>query len=52
MGYADESVLMEIQERVKKEIDAALEFAEESPLPEGSETLEGVYAEALEEVHV
>lgn len=52
MGYADESVLMDIQERVKKEIDTAVEFAEESPLPEGPETLEGVYAETLEEVHV
>jgi len=43
---------MEIQERVKKEIDIAVEFAEESPLPEGCETLEGVYAETPEEVHV
>lgn len=52
MGYADDSMLKEIQERVKKEIDAAVEFAEQSPLPEGAETLEGVYAEACEEVHV
>ena len=52
LGYADDSAFGVIQERVKKEIDAAVEFAEQSPLPEGTETLEGVYAEALEEVHI
>jgi pyruvate dehydrogenase E1 component alpha subunit len=30
---------------VKKEVDAGLEFAEQSPLPEGPEVLEGVFAE-------
>ena len=32
--------------RAKKEVEAGLEFAEQSPLPEGPEVLEGVYAES------
>ena len=31
--------------RVKKEVEAGVEFAEQSPLPEGPEVLEGVFAE-------
>lgn len=44
IGWADESYFREVEERVKKEIQAAVEFAEHSPLPEGPEVLEGVYA--------
>lgn len=44
MKYADESDFNEIHMRVEKDIEAALEFAEHSPLPEGSEALEGVFA--------
>jgi pyruvate dehydrogenase E1 component alpha subunit len=44
LGYADEYVFGEIEERVNKEIDSAVEFAEQSPLPEGPEVLEGIFA--------
>jgi TPP-dependent pyruvate/acetoin dehydrogenase alpha subunit len=44
LGYADEAAFQEVGERVTKEVEAALEFAERSPLPEGPETLEGVFA--------
>jgi len=45
LGYADDAVLRELEERVKKEIEAAVEFGEQSPLPQGPEVLEGVFAE-------
>lgn len=45
LGYADEVAFREVEERVKKEVEAGVEFAERSPLPEGKETLEGVFAE-------
>ena len=44
LGYADEAAFTEVGERVKKAVEAGLEFAEGSPLPEGPETLEGVFA--------
>jgi pyruvate dehydrogenase E1 component alpha subunit len=44
IGYADEAVFGEIGERVNKEVEAGVEFAEQSPLPEGPEVLEGVFA--------
>ena len=44
LGYADEAVFHEVEERVKKEVEAGVEFAERSPLPEGREVLEGVFA--------
>lgn len=44
LGYADDTYFREVQERVKKEVEAAVEFAEQSPLPEGPEVLEGVFA--------
>jgi pyruvate dehydrogenase E1 component alpha subunit len=44
-GYGDEASFHEVGERVKKEVEAGLEFAEQSPLPEGREVLEGVFAE-------
>ena len=43
-GYGEESYFQEIVERVKKEVEAGVEFAEQSPLPEGPEVLEGVFA--------
>ncbi len=48
LGYADEASFHEVGERAKKEIEAGLEFAEQSPLPEGREVLEGVFASAHE----
>ena len=45
LGYGNDAVFHEIGERVKKEVDAGVEFAEQSPLPEGPEVLEGVFAE-------
>ena len=36
--------LMSIDERAKREVEEAEEFAEKSPLPEGRDALEGVYA--------
>ncbi len=50
LGYADESDFLDIHMRVEKEIEAALEFAEQSPLPEGPEALEGVFADNRVEV--
>ena len=50
LGYADETDFLEVKKRVDKEIDAAVEFAEQSPLPEGPETLEGIYADNQVEV--
>lgn len=44
LGYADESYFHDVGERVRKEVDAGTEFAEQSPLPEGPETLTGVFA--------
>lgn len=44
LGYRDERYFQEVSELVKKEVEAGVEFAEESPLPEGPEVLEGVFA--------
>ena len=44
LGYGDEAMFREVEERAKKEVEAGVEFAEQSPLPEGPETLEGVFA--------
>jgi pyruvate dehydrogenase E1 component alpha subunit len=44
LEYAGEAVFKEMRERATKEVEAGVEFAERSPLPEGSETLEGVFA--------
>lgn len=52
LEYADESVFAMVQEQVNKEIEAAVAFAEQSPFPEGEETLEGVYAHQDVEVPV
>lgn len=45
LGHADAAAFREVEERIKKEIDAAVEFAEQSPMPEGPEALEGVFAD-------
>ncbi len=42
-----EEELVNIDGRIKKEIEEAEEFAEKSPLPEGKEALEGVYASPI-----
>lgn len=44
LGYADEATFREVGERVTKEVEAGVDFAERSPLPEGRETLDGVFA--------
>lgn len=44
LGYGDEGYFSEIGERTKKEVEAGLEFADHSPLPEGREVLDGVFA--------
>jgi len=44
LGYADEHDFHEIHMRIEKEIESAVEFAEQSPLPEGPEALEDVFA--------
>ncbi len=46
LSYGDEPYFQEVTERVKGEVEAGLEFAEQSPLPEGPEVLEGVFAES------
>ncbi|MGQ0812688.1 MAG: thiamine pyrophosphate-dependent dehydrogenase E1 component subunit alpha [Nitrospiraceae bacterium] len=43
-GYGDEVTFHDVGARVKKEVEAGVEFAEQSPLPEGKEVLEGVFA--------
>lgn len=45
LGYGDDAFSQEVTERVKSEVEAGVEFAEQSPLPEGPEVLEGVFAE-------
>ena len=45
LGYANETHFRDVEERAKKAVEAGLEFAEHSPLPEGPEVLEGVFAE-------
>jgi TPP-dependent pyruvate/acetoin dehydrogenase alpha subunit len=45
LSYTDDSALREIDERVKKEIEAAVEFGEQSPFPEGPEVLKDVFAD-------
>jgi pyruvate dehydrogenase E1 component alpha subunit len=44
LGYGDDAHFHEVAERVKKDIEAGVEFAEQSPLPNGPEALEGVFA--------
>jgi pyruvate dehydrogenase E1 component alpha subunit len=44
-GYGDDAYFQDIAERAKKEVEAGVEFAEQSPLPEGPEVLEGVFAD-------
>jgi pyruvate dehydrogenase E1 component alpha subunit len=48
LGYADEAMFQEVGARVAKEVEAGVEFAEQSPLPEGRETLDGVFADESE----
>ncbi len=45
LDYGDEAYFHEVGERVKKDVEAGLEFAEHSPLPDGPEVLEGVFAD-------
>jgi pyruvate dehydrogenase E1 component alpha subunit len=43
--YLTEQEIKNIQEKVKKQVDEAVKFAEESPLPDPSELYEDVYSE-------
>ncbi len=45
LGYADATVFRDTEARVKNEVEAGLTFAEDSPMPEGPETLDGVFSE-------
>jgi pyruvate dehydrogenase E1 component alpha subunit len=45
LDYADEAAFREVEERVKKEVEAAVEFGEQSPYPSGPEVLDGVFAD-------
>jgi len=40
----DDAIVKEIEDRLSKEIEEAVAFAESSPFPEGKDLLEGVYA--------
>ncbi len=44
-GLLPEQIRAEIERQALAEIDEAVEFAESSPLPDGPEALDGVYAE-------
>ncbi|MCX6640022.1 MAG: thiamine pyrophosphate-dependent dehydrogenase E1 component subunit alpha [bacterium] len=44
-GLMDEKSMTELDQRVEKEIDDAVQFAEDSPLPEPQTAAEGVYAD-------
>lgn len=44
LGYGDEAYFRDVGERAKKEVESGVEFAEQSPLPEGPEVLDGVFA--------
>lgn len=46
LGYGEETYFQEVVARVNTEVEIGLEFAEQSPLPDGPEVLEGVYAES------
>jgi len=48
LRYGDDTYFHEVGERAKKEVEAGLEFAEHSPMPEGPEVLEGVFAESAD----
>lgn len=46
-NVATQQELAAIDEQTQKEIDVAVEFAENSPFPEGKEAIEGLYATPL-----
>ncbi len=45
LEYGEEEYFQEVVERVKKEVEVGVEFAQRSPLPEGPDVLEGVFAD-------
>lgn len=45
LSYGEESYFQGVAECVKNEVETGVEFAEQSPLPEGPEMLEGVFAD-------
>jgi pyruvate dehydrogenase E1 component alpha subunit len=48
LGYAEERYFQEVVDRVKREVEAGVEFAQQSPLPEGPEVLIGVFADSAD----
>jgi pyruvate dehydrogenase E1 component alpha subunit len=48
-GVIDDTVLQEIEARVKEEVDRAWHFAEESPLPDPKELYTNIYANPIGE---
>jgi pyruvate dehydrogenase E1 component subunit alpha len=45
MKIMDSKRLRQLDERIAKEIDEAVAFAESTPLPEGADAVKGVYCE-------
>ena len=43
-GYADEASFCDVRERIRAEVEAAVEYAKQSPLPDGADVHEGVFA--------
>ncbi|UVT21621.1 MAG: thiamine pyrophosphate-dependent dehydrogenase E1 component subunit alpha [Nitrospira sp.] len=48
LGYGEERYFQEVVDRVKREVEAGVEFAQQSPLPEGPEVLIGVFADSAD----
>lgn len=48
LGYGGERYFQEVVDRVKREVEAGVEFAQQSPLPEGPDVLLGVFADSAD----
>jgi len=48
LGYGEEGYFQEVVDRVKREVEAGVGFAQQSPLPEGPEVLVGVFADSAD----
>ncbi|MFQ5911703.1 MAG: thiamine pyrophosphate-dependent dehydrogenase E1 component subunit alpha [Nitrospinota bacterium] len=44
LGHADDAAFREVEERVRMAVEESVNYAKDSPFPEGSEVREGVYA--------
>ncbi len=45
-GFADENKINEINDKIKREVEEAVQFAEQSPLPNPSEIYKDIYTQA------